>query len=202
MSIPTLKAGVLHPTADKTARANMTERFVIGLVGLPFGLDGRVKVRSLSGEDEHLLRLKKAVLRKNGKEKEYAVEEAFSRPLSLKFAGIDSPEAAKLLCGGEIIAGREEAAPLREGEYYIEDLKGLTVYAAKADPGQKSIAGQTPECEPVGQISDVVEGGGSFLTEITLVSGEKRLVPFRNEFFGPVDLDKGRAELLVRWILE
>ncbi|MDR2048182.1 MAG: ribosome maturation factor RimM [Treponema sp.] len=180
----------------------MTERFVIGVVGLPFGLDGRVKVRSLSGEDEHLLRLKKAVLCKNGEEKEYTVEEAFPRPLSLKFAGIDSPEAAKALGGREIIAGREDAAPLREGEFYIEDLKGLTVYAAKTEPERKSAAEQTPEREIVGQISDVVEGGGSFLTEITLVSGEKRLVPFRNEFFGPIDLDLGRAELLVRWILE
>jgi 16S rRNA processing protein RimM len=180
----------------------MTERFVIGLVSLPFGLDGRVKVRSLSGEDEHLLRLKKAVLRKNGEEKEYAVEEAFSRPLSLKFAGIDSPEAAKLLGGAEIVAGREEAAPLHEGEFYIEDLKGLTVYAAKADPERKSAVGQPPEREAVGQITDVVEGGGSFLAEITLVSGEKRLVPFRNEFFGSVDPELGRAELLVRWILE
>lgn len=166
----------------------MTERFVIGLVGLPFGLDGRVKVRSLSGEEEHLLKLKKAVLRKHGAEREYAVESAFSRPLSLKFAGVDSPEAAKALGGGEIIAERNEAAPLREGEFYIEDLKGLVVYAA--------------ESETIGRISDILEGGGSFLAEITLVSGEKRLVPFRSEFFGDIDPARGRAELLVRWILE
>jgi 16S rRNA processing protein RimM len=188
----------------------MTERFVIGLVGLPFGLDGRVKVRSLSGEEEHLLRLKKAVLRKNGEEVEHTVEAAFSQPLSLKFAGIDSPEAAKLLGGAEIIAGREEAAPLREGEFYIEDLKGLAVYAAKTAP-ERAVPGQTPEGtvperspenEIVGHISDIVEGGASFLAEVTLVSGEKRLVPFRNEFFGPVDLVPGRIELLLRWILE
>jgi 16S rRNA processing protein RimM len=180
----------------------MTERFVIGLVGLPFGLDGRVKVRSLSGEDEHLRRLKKAVLRKNGEEKEYAVEGAFSRPLSLKFAGIDSPEAAKLLGGAEIVAGREEAAPLHEGEFYIEDLKGLKVYAAGTVPGEQPASEQTPNSELIGEITDIVEGGGSFLAEIVLVSGEKRLVPFRNEFFGVVDPELGRAELLVRWILE
>jgi 16S rRNA processing protein RimM len=177
----------------------MTERFVIGVVGLPFGLSGRVKVRSLSGEEEHLLRLKKAVLRKNGEEKEYAVEEAFSQPLSLKFAGIDSPESAKLLAGGEIIAGREEAAPLREGEFYIEDLKGLKVYAAHTAPGEPE---DKPKDELIGEIADIVEVGGSYLAEIVLVSGERRLVPFRNEFFGSVDPDLGRAELLVRWILE
>ena len=180
----------------------MTEHFVIGIVGIPFGLDGRVKVRSLSGEEEHLLKLERTVLRKNGKEEEYAVEEAFSRPLSLKFAGIDSPEAAKILGGAEIIAGRGEAAPLREGEFYMEDLNGLKVYMAGTVPEEKSAAEQAPENEPIGEITDIIEGGGSFLAEIALVSGEKRLVPFRNEFFGVVDPESGRAELLVRWILE
>jgi 16S rRNA processing protein RimM len=180
----------------------VTERFVIGIVSIPFGLDGRVKVRSLSGEEEHLLKLEKAVLRKNGREGEYAVEEAFSRPLSLKFAGIDSPEAAKILGGAEIIVGREEATPLREGEFYIEDLKGLKVYAAGTALEEKSASEQAPENEPIGEITDIIEGGGSFLAEIVLVSGEKRLVPFRNEFFGVIDPETGRAELLVRWILE
>ncbi|MDR1506992.1 MAG: ribosome maturation factor RimM [Treponema sp.] len=194
----------------------MTGRFVVGLLGLPFGLDGRVRVRSLSGEEDHLLNLKTAVLRKNGEERAYTVEGAFSRPLSLKFAGIDSPEAAKTVSGAEIIAERKEAAPLREGEFYVEDLKGLKVYIVPPETGPETSSGARasppalpadspsafPEGELIGEIADVIEGGGSFLAEIALVSGEKRLVPFRNEFFGSINLDQGRAELLVRWILE
>ena len=107
--------------------------------------------------------------------------------LLMRFAGIDSPEAAALLSGAEIITGREYAAPLNEGEYYVEDLKGLEVICGDG--------------EPKGRIIDVVEGGGGELVEVTLLSGEKRFVPFRKEFFGEVKLAEGKIVLLEPWIL-
>jgi 16S rRNA processing protein RimM len=171
----------------------MTERFTAALVGPPFGLTGRVKIESPSGETSHLLGLKKAVLRKGrggekgGVEQEYLIEEVFTAPLSVKFAGIDSPEAARALKGAEILVPREQAAPLNEGEFYIEDLRGLEVI----------IEGKT-----VGIISGIIEGGGGFLAEVLLAQEKKRLVPFRNEFFGKVDPAAGQAELLEPWILE
>jgi len=166
----------------------MIERFIAALVGPPFGLTGRLKIESPSGETSHLLGLKKAVLRKGqGEEKEYIIEETFTAPLSIKFEGIDSPEAARALKGAEILVPREQAAPLNEGEFYIEDLRGLEVIA---------------EGKTVATISDIIEGGGGFLAEVLLVSGSKRLVPFRDEFFGEVDPAAGRAELLKPWILE
>jgi 16S rRNA processing protein RimM len=197
----------------------VTERFVIGLIGAPFGVKGRVKVQSLSGEKEHILALTKALLRKDGAEQEYTVEEAFPDPLSLKFAGIDSPEAAKTLKGAEIIASREQAAPLNADEFYVEDLIGLEVYTRKSPADGKS-PGETI----IGKITNIIEGGGCFLAEIRLGThgeavsttpagsvqrtvagkaagnGGSKLVPFRNEFFG--DPENGRIELLVDWILE
>ena len=44
----------------------MTEQFVAGIVGTPFGLKGFVKVKPLSGEIEHLLKLTAATLRRDG----------------------------------------------------------------------------------------------------------------------------------------
>ena len=174
-----------------------TEVFVAALIGSPFGLSGRVKITTLSGETKHLIELKKALLRlktdnNNHTEKEFIIEEMFTSPLSVKFKGIDSPEAARTLLGAEILVSREQAAPLDEGEFYIEELRGLEVYAGS---------------EQVGIISDIIEGGGAYLAEILLSTEEqqieqKRLVPFRNEFFGLVDMHKGRIELLHTWILE
>ena len=181
----------------------MTERFAAALVGSPFGLTGRLKIEPLSGEEGHLLGLNKVVLRlqtakkehsktdyvpeKGFTEKELEIEEIFTSPLSVKFKGIDSPEAARALRGAEIVVPREQAAPLNEGEFYVEDLLGLEI---------------TVEGRAAGTIGDMVEGGGGFLAEVLLPSGEKRLVPFRNEFFGLVDPAAGRAELLAPWILE
>jgi len=159
-------------------------------VGAPFGLEGFVKIRPYSGETAHFFRLKNITLIHNGEEKARDVAEI--RPqgdiLLMRFAGIDSPEAAALLKGAQIIADREHAAPLREGEYYIEDLKGLEVVTA---------AGQV-----LGRISDVVEGGGGDLAEVLLLSGEKRFAPFKKEFFGDVDLEGGKIILLEPWVID
>jgi 16S rRNA processing protein RimM len=171
----------------------MTETFVAGLLGAPFGLKGFVKAKSLSGEIEHLLKLSSVSLRQEGGEKRWEIEKALPAPpgplVLIKFRGINSPEAAKALSGAEILVKREEAALLKPGEYYIEDLKGLTVYTA-------------PTGEILGTIADIIEGGGGSLVEIKLNRGEKRLVPFRDEFFGEVDLAGRQVELLCRWILE
>jgi 16S rRNA processing protein RimM len=169
----------------------VTERFVVGLVGAPFGLKGFVKVRSLSGETGHLTAMTEVTLRLDGREKKYTLEETASASSSIlmRFAGINSPEEASLLKGAEIIAGRDGATPLKPGEFYIEDLKGLAVVAADNN-------------EVLGRIAGVIEGGGGDLAEITLSSGERKLVPFRKEFFGDIDLGHGTAALLERWILE
>jgi 16S rRNA processing protein RimM len=171
----------------------MTETFVAGLVGAPFGLEGFVKVRSLSGETGHLLKLSSVSLRQEGREGIWEIETTLPAPpgpvVLVKFRGIDSPEAAKTLNGAEIRGKRGEAAPLKPGEYYIEDLKGLAVYAA-------------PDGEILGTIAGVIEGGGGSLAEIKLNGGERRLAPFRGEFFGEIDLAGRRVELLCPWILE
>jgi len=152
-------------------------------------LEGFVKVRPFSGETDHFSRLATVTLRKNGEEKAQDVAEVIPRGgfLLMRFAGVDSPEAARLLGGAEIIAGREHSAPLKEGEYYVEDLKGLEVVTA--------------EGQVFGHIADVVDGGGGQLVEVTLLSGEKRFAPFRNEFFGEVSLGEGRIALLEPWVL-
>ena len=153
-------------------------------------MEGFVKVRPFSGEVDHFSRLKSVILSKDGKEKSWDVKEVLLRGnfLLMRFAGIDSPEAARLLNGAEIIVDREYAAPLKEGEYYVEDLKGLEVV--------------TTEGQLLGHISDVLEGGGGQLVELLLPSGEKKLAPFRNEFFGELRLGEGKIVLLEPWVLE
>ena len=168
----------------------MNEKFIIGLIGAPFGIKGFVKVRPLSGEIEHLLKLESVVVCKDGKERLLDIEEAAPAlpGVVIKFAGINNPDEAKALNGAQLIAGREQAAPLTDGEFYIEDLKGLPV--------------TTGNGETIGHITDIIEGGGGELAEIRLSDGEKRLVPFRHEFFSEISPEKGRLILQNLWILE
>jgi 16S rRNA processing protein RimM len=169
----------------------MTEQFVAGIVGAPFGLKGFVKVKPLSGEIDHLLKLTSVTLRQGEKEWTLAIEESAAIPpaAAIRFADFDSPEAAKALRGAQLLISRKDAAPLQRGEFYIEDLKGLAVLAA--DSG-----------EVLGHIADIIEGGGGDLAEIRLNNGETRLVPFRKEFLTGIDLAKKRVMLQNLWILE
>ncbi|MDR0684118.1 MAG: ribosome maturation factor RimM [Spirochaetaceae bacterium] len=169
------------------------ERFVSAVVLAPFALEGFVKARSLSGETRHLLRLSSVVLRNGTVERVYKIEaaraiEGAPSHILVKFKDIDTPEAAKALSGAEFLLSRSEAAPLAKGEYYIRDLKGLSV--VDGDGGG------------LGEVRDIMEGGGGQLVEVRLFSGETRLVPFRDEFFGEINVEKREITLLVRWILE
>jgi len=165
------------------------DTFVVGVVRAVFGLNGRVKVLTFSGEIDHLEELETVVLRKDGVEKQMVIEETGGAPNSffMKFKGIDTPEAAKSLTGWELVVSRDAAAYLDDNEFYVEDLRGIEV---------------TLDGARIGQISDVVEGGGGQLIDIALDAGGSRLVPFRNEFFGDVDMEGRKIVLLAGWMLE
>ena len=164
--------------------------FVLGHVGPPFGLKGFVKVKPYSGETSHFFKLTKVILKQEEKEHFRDVAEVIAQGsgLLIRFEGINSSEAAGTLKGAEIISERKFAAPLKNGEYYIEDLKGLEVV--------------NYEGKVLGIIINIIEGGGGHLAEVKLLSGFERLVPFRKEFFGEISIDNGKIELLEQWILE
>jgi 16S rRNA processing protein RimM len=168
----------------------MTEQFVVALVGAPFGVKGFVKTKPLSGELDHLEQLETVVLRQGIHETPFYIEETLrvGPSLAVRFRGIDTPEAARTLAGAEMLTGRDHAAPLGKDEYYVEDLRGIPVTDRTG--------------AVLGEIADVIEGGGGQLIELRLPGGEFRLVPFRKEFFGEVDTKKRRAILLESWILE
>ena len=170
----------------------MTERFITGIIGQPFGVRGHVKVRLPSGDSSHFEQLRKVTVRFGSLEKILFIEQTNHDPHSfiVKFRGYDSPESAKALQGGEILVDRSDAAPLDADEYYIEDLRGLLVH-------RDTISGPT-----VGTVTDILEGGGGQLMEIETSTGHRCLVPFRNEFIGDIDLRNGAVVLKADWILE
>jgi len=179
-----------EPKSPNPEPRTPTPFFIAGIVGAPFGLEGFVKVKPLSGEIDHLLKLKSATLRQDGKETVLAIEESAPNPpvLIIRFAGFNSPEAAKALAGAELIVSREDAAVLKPGEFYVEDLKGIEIFDEKA--------------QMLGHINAIIEGGGGDLVEISLNNGKRKLVPFRKEFFSGIDLENRRVTLNNLWILE
>ena len=170
------------------------EWLTTGRIRGAFGLDGYMKLESSSGEYEHLLKIDtvQVVFPKSsaGTGMQYVFEDCIIRASDalIKLRGVDTPEAAKQFQGAHILVPRDMACPLNEGEFYIKDLcNTVLVY----------------EGTPVGTITDVVEGGGGFLIELSeAATGKIKYIPFRREFIGEIDIRKKQVELMHRWILE
>ncbi|PIE98459.1 MAG: 16S rRNA processing protein RimM [Treponema sp.] len=163
-----------------------------------FGLDGFVKTESFSGEFEHFLGLEQVFLEFPKKKISgsffsddwYELEEVRTRhsDVLFKFKGIDSVEKAKSLKNACVYIPRDKAPRLKEGEFYANDLCNCVLVC---------------ENTAIGRITSVVEGGSSFLLELSEAeTGRKVFVPFNSEFIGKVDTEAGTVELMHRWILE
>jgi len=164
------------------------ERLVIGIIRTSHGIKGYVKIKSLSGEYAHFLRLKTVHVKKDNIEKDYRVEDVkiLANGLLMKFEGIDTPERGKLLAGAEIWVERQFAAPLKSGEYYSSDIIGSDLLF---------------NGEVVGSVAAVIENGASDLLEIR--SGDKTfIVPLTEQFVGDIDIGKMTIELKDDWVLK
>lgn len=195
----------------------------VGFVRASHGLTGEVRVESASGRYEHIAALKEVTLVQKGISAKYAVENArvAGNALYVKFAGVDSPEAAKKLNGAALQTSRENACPLKEGEWYVEDLKKCSLVYFGEENGLGNDVAPTDDIRSrsvVGSITDVLEGGAGELLEVLLsedcdvLKEEVKLnankkprtvyVPFNETHVGKVDIPNKSVQLMHLWILE
>jgi 16S rRNA processing protein RimM len=154
----------------------------VGAVRAAHGTGGEVRVRSFSGETDHLLRLEEATLRRGAAERTVAVEASrpAARDVLVKFAGVDDRTAAQALVGWELWVDRSRAAPLAAGEFYAADLCRCCLFVGD---------------ERVGEVTGICETGHAPLLEVRTDTGKTVLVPFTDHFVGEVDVAAGRIEL-------
>lgn len=108
---------------------------VVGVIQRPFGVRGEVKVRSLSDVPTRWETLSQvSLVSKDGKMWETKVSKVrrAGAELIVGFAGMTSPEAARLWCGGLIHAPRIPAT-LPDDHYLESDLVGLWVHSDRGE---------------------------------------------------------------------
>ena len=195
----------------------------VGFVRGSHGLTGEVRIESASGRYEHIAVLKEVTIVQKGISAKYAVENArvAGNVLYVKFAGVDSPEAAKKLNGAALQTSRENACPLKKGEWYVEDLKKCSLVYFGEENGLGNDVAPTDDIRSrnvVGSITDVLEGGAGELLEVLLsedcdvLKEEVKLnankkprtvyVPFNETHVGKVDIPNKSVQLMHLWILE
>jgi len=160
----------------------LSELLAVGQIKTSHGLKGYLKVKSLSGEFEHLLKLKKVYIGVVGKLALFEVEDVrvVAGGALLKLAGIDHREACEAYRGQFVWADRRNASLLGEEEYYVADLQGCRVFHRGA---------------LIGLVVAVPDGSGGEFLEVELPTGERLIIPFSNHFVGKVEVEARRIEL-------
>jgi 16S rRNA processing protein RimM len=157
-------------------RISHSNEILIGVVVAPHGLKGEVKVKPLSDIFERQLNYASSVNYYRGLTKRKLEVEGLRRSgnlFILKFKGVNDRNGSEALVGGELWLEKEKSAPLEEGEYLFEDLKGCRVF--------------NPEGKELGLVVDVLEMPSSHILVIES-DGKEVLVPFIDEFVKEVNV--------------
>ena len=109
-----------QPKAIETSRSSIASgRVAVAYISRPHGVRGEVRAEALTHSLERFDDLENVVLERAGQPELSLVLERWrtdAKGLLLKFAGVDSPEAARdELVKGYITVARNQLAPLPEG---------------------------------------------------------------------------------------
>lgn len=99
------------------------------------GLAGWVKVESYTNPAENILQYRSWQLRTPNGWRALRLENSrwSGRELQVQFEGCADRNAAELLRNTDVAVYRQELPPPAEGEYYWDDLLGLTAYTPKGE---------------------------------------------------------------------
>jgi 16S rRNA processing protein RimM len=156
------------------------ELLLVGQITAPHGVQGQLKVRSITDQPEHLARRVRTVY-----------VGAPPRPLTLRRANLHKPgvmvftlaevttrEEAEALRGAEVFIREAEAAPLDAEEYYLHQLYGLQVL--------------TDEGAALGQVRDVLETGANEVLVVARRGQSDALIPMIRDVVQQIDLPGGK----------
>lgn len=153
------------------------ERFVIGRLGRPHGLDGYLGIY-VDEEDTVSLQPSSTVYLEDRPYVVRAVRRV-DRGFQVAFEGIGSREAAEEIRGS--VVSVDERRPLGDDEFWPEDLIGLSVFDEAG--------------EPVGVVERVVFGPGQDRLVIATEPGSRFEIPFVDELVPVVDIAGRRVEI-------
>lgn len=169
---------------------NETPRLIcVGVFGAPHGVKGVVKLRSFTADPETILEFD-------------SLQDAHGKPVQLHFIGhsgeallvqvpgVSDRNAAQLLTHQKLFVLREAlpTADEDDGEFYIEDLIGLSVKLADG--------------RSIGKVLAVHNFGAGDIVEIAFNNGTQEMFSFTDATFPKVDIGGGFLELNTPEIIE
>lgn len=149
---------------------------LLGVVGAAHGIKGQVRVKSLTG-DPLALASYGPLSDKNGRTFEIVDIHPQNTVVVVRFKGVGDRNQAEALNGVELFADRSLLPAEEEGEFFHDDLVGLS---ARDDAGHT-----------LGKVTAVQNFGGGDILELKLSNGKVVLIPFTHAAVPVVEVTAG-----------
>lgn len=162
----------------------MEQMLRVGVITSTHGVRGEVKVFPTTDDAKRFKTLKKVIL--DGREPlDLSIEQVkfFKNMVILKFKGYDNINDVETWRQRDLLITRDQAVELKEDEYFITDLIGLTVV--------------NEEEAVLGRVKDVLETGANDVYVVELTGGKELLLPAIKDCILNVDLEGGRMKVHV-----
>lgn len=154
---------------------NDKTRIQIGEIATAHGIKGFVKLRSFV-EDETLLTGDNVYTSENGnKTIKITLKNALKGDWVAEVQGVADRNAAEILRGTKLYIDRDALPEADDGEYYVEDLKGMSVVAKDG--------------KALGTVLSIENFGASDLIDIKPETGASFYVPFTDDTVVDVDFE-------------
>lgn len=155
----------------------------VGVITSTHGVRGEVKVFPTTDDAARFKKLKKVILNdgKQELELEIASVKFFKNMVIVKFKGIDSLNDVEKYRKATLWVTRDQAVPLKENEYYVADLIGMSVV--------------TEEGEELGIIKEVMQTGANDVYVVTKEGTPELLIPAIKQCIKQVDTKENRMTI-------
>lgn len=155
----------------------MEDLLRVGVITSTHGIAGEVKVFPTTDDPNRFKKLKKCIMKTERETLELDIVSVkfFKNMVILKFKQFSNINEIEKYRNAELFVTRENAVPLKEGEYFVCDLIGLKVV--------------DEENNEIGVVTDVLQTAANDVYEIETSDGKKHLFPAIKQCILNVDLE-------------
>jgi 16S rRNA processing protein RimM len=150
------------------------EYLVVGEILKPWGYRGEVKVKLFTDFPSRFIQHRTVYLGDAARAMHVQAARLHSGFALVKFAGLDTPEAAARLRGEVVRVPLTDAAPLEPGQYFQHQIIGLHVISTDG--------------APLGSVEEILETGANDVYLVRTPAGKELLIPAIASVVREIDL--------------
>ena len=160
----------------------MEQLLQVGVISSTHGIRGEVKVFPTTDDVKRYKKTDEVVLITKSGNLLLHIERArfFKNLVIVKFKEFNNINEVEGFRKCDLMVTRENALPLEEGQYYLCDVIGATVYNEEDD-------------SVIGEVKDVIETGANNVFAIGLPDGREVLFPVIDDCIKEVNTEEGRV---------